>query len=223
MGTQDISTVGPEGGRPETGGPGLGLGFQPTPPPTRNSLKWALLLPLLAVLAGVVTQYPYGGLWIGVIFICGLAATAAILAGGVWHRAGAAVLATAAVFALSLFAGPAFYETYLKQAGEKTVGAVVDTGEKRGLKRGTVLDVCRVVATSGKVWDLSADQNCHGQFEAGQLVVVFEDPLGVLDPWVEARPGERKLDALSLGLTGGLFLVTGGVLFCAGQRRRAGR
>lgn len=89
------------------------------------------------------------------------------------------------------------------------------------MKRSTVLAVCRVVDTSGTVRDLSQQQNCYGQFKVGQEVVLFEDPQGALDPWIEALPGARAPDALGLGITAGLFLTAGSALFYAGQRRRS--
>ncbi|WP_371660423.1 hypothetical protein [Streptomyces sp. NBC_00280] len=185
-----------------------------------NTLKWALLIPVTGVAAGVLGQYPYG-MWAGVVVALGAAAAAAVVAGGVWHRAGAATLASVAALALPFFAGPAFYETYIKQFGERVPAVVTDTGERQGVKRSTVLAVCRVVDTSGTVRDLSQQQNCYGQFKVGQEVVLFEDPQGALDPWIEALPGARAPDALGLGITAGLFLTAGSALFYAGQRRRS--
>ncbi|MBC9726110.1 hypothetical protein [Streptomyces sp. TRM68367] len=152
-----------------------------------------------------------------------VAAAAAIVAGGSWHRAGAATVGAFAVLALPFFAGPAFCETYIKQFGERVHGVVADTGERRGVKRSKVLSVCRVVDTSGAVQDLSEQQNCHGQFKAGQHIILFKDPVGGLDPWVEGLPGERDLDVLALQITAGLLLVSGSALFYARQRRRSER
>ena len=186
---------------------------------TLNSLMWALLVPVVGVAAGAVGQYPYGT-WVGVILTMGVAATAAIVAGGNWHRAGAATLASVAALVLPFFAGPAFYETYMKQFGDRVHAVVADTGVRQGVKKSTELSVCRVVDTSGAVSDLSEQQNCYGQFKSGQHVVLFKDPLGALDPWIEALPGDRTFDALTLEITAGLFVVTGAALFYAGQRRR---
>ncbi|WP_344391570.1 hypothetical protein [Streptomyces vastus] len=193
----------------------------PAPRRTLNSLKWAVLIPVVGVAAGFLTRFPYGGLWIGVVILLGAAAAAAIVAGNSWHRAGAATLAGFSAIALPLFAGPGMYELYMKQVGERVHAAVADTGERRGVKRSTTLSVCRVVDTTGAVKDLSEQQNCHGQFKPGQLIVLFKDPLGVLDPWAEALPGDRSVDPLTLQITAGLFLVTGSSLFYAGQRRRS--
>ncbi|MEU4892960.1 hypothetical protein AB0B12_17290 [Streptomyces sp. NPDC044780] len=188
---------------------------------TPNSLKWAVLIPVVATAAGFLAQYPYGMLWLGVLIVLGAAAAAAIVAGGLWHRAGAATLAAFATMALALFAGPALYELYVKQVGDRVDALVADTGTHTNHK-GTELDVCRVVDTSGTVRDLSEQQNCQGQFRPEQHVVLFVDPLGALDPWVEAT-GERTVDGVGLGITAGLFAVTGSALFYAGQRRRPGR
>ncbi|MFI1356780.1 hypothetical protein ACH4TV_24845 [Streptomyces sp. NPDC020898] len=185
-----------------------------------NTLKWALLIPVTGVAAGVLGQYSYG-MWAGVVVTLAVAATAAVVAGGVWHRAGAATLASVAALALPFFAGPAFYETYIKQLGERVHAVVADTGERRGVKRSTQLAVCRVVDTTGTARDLSQQQNCYGQFEVGQEVVLFRDPQGALGPWIEARPGARTPDVLGLGITAGLFLTAGSALFYAGQRRRS--
>lgn len=188
---------------------------------TLNTLLWAVLIPVVATGAGFLAQYPYGMLWVGVIIVLGTAAAAAIVAGGVWNRAGAATLASFGALALALFAGPNLYEIYVKQLGERVDALVADAGERTNAK-GTKLAVCRVVDTSGEIQDLSEQQNCHGQFKPKQHVILFKDPLGGLDPWVEAGD-DRSLDGVGLGITGGLFAVTGSAMFYAGQRRRSDR
>ncbi|TJZ57045.1 hypothetical protein FCH28_06125 [Streptomyces piniterrae] len=184
-----------------------------------NTLLWTVLIPVVATGAGFLAQYPYGLIWVGVIITLGTAAAAAIVAGGIWNRSGAATIAAFAAMALSLFAGSNLYETYVKQVGERVDALVADTGKRVNLK-GSELAVCRVVDTSGEVQDLSEQQNCHGQFTPRQHVILFKDPLGALDPWVEATD-DRTLDGLGLGITGGLFAVTGAAMFYAGQRRRS--
>ncbi|MEU9879313.1 hypothetical protein [Streptomyces phaeochromogenes] len=214
VGTYEVPSAGQaEGERPVNGA-------APTSRRTLNSLKWALAIPVLGVVAGFLGQYPYG-IWVGVVIAIGVVAAAAIIAGGVWHRAGAATLASVAALALPFFAGPGLYELYVKQVGERVHAVVADTGERQGVKRTTELSVCRVVDTSGIVRDVSEQQNCYGQFKPGQHVILFEDPLGALDPWIEALPGDRTVDPLTLGITTGLFLVTGSALLHAGQRRRS--
>ncbi|MEU1372094.1 hypothetical protein ABZ442_00340 [Streptomyces triculaminicus] len=185
---------------------------------TLNSLLWAVLIPVVATAAGFLAQYPYGMLWAGVVIVLGATAAAAIVAGGMWNRAGAATLASFATLALALFGGPTLYETYVKTFGERVDALVADTGQRVNAK-GTKLDVCRVVDTTGRVQDVSEQQNCHGQFKPKQHVILFNDPLGGLDPWVEAT-GDRTLDPVGPACTGGLFALTGGALFYAGQRRR---
>ncbi|MEU6480711.1 hypothetical protein ABZ858_28300 [Streptomyces sp. NPDC047017] len=199
---------------------GAGGGGERARRPTGSSLVWAVGLPVAGVLAGVVAQYPYG-MWVGVVLGLAVAATTAVVAGGVWHRAWAATFASFAVLALPFFAGPAFYATYAQQAGERVPAVITGTGERQGVKKSAKLSVCRVVEASGAVREVSEQSNCQGQFAAGERVVLFEDPLGALDPWIEAEPGERGVDTVGLGVTAGLFLVAGSALFCAGQRRRS--
>ncbi|MBO0654348.1 hypothetical protein J1792_16665 [Streptomyces triculaminicus] len=187
---------------------------------TLNSLLWAVLIPVVSTAAGFLAQYPYG-LWAGVVIALGATAAAAIVAGGMWNRAGAATLASFATLALALFGGPTLYETYVKTFGERVDALVADTGQRVNAK-GTKLDVCRVVDTTGRAQDVSEQQNCHGQFKPEQHVILFNDPLGGLDPWVEAT-GDRTLDPVGPACTGGLFALTGGALFYAGQRRRTDR
>jgi hypothetical protein len=115
---------------------------------------WAVLIPTVGTAAGLLAQYPYGMLWVGSVIVLGTAGAAAIVAGAVWNRAGAATLASIAVLALPFFAGPALYELYVKQVGERVDALVADTGERPNAK-GTELGVCRVVDTSGEVQDLS--------------------------------------------------------------------
>ncbi|MGA4844624.1 hypothetical protein [Streptomyces sp. G45] len=182
-----------------------------------NSLLWALLVPLLTV-AGTFLGL-YAGVWLSVVVIMGAAATAGIVAGGVWHRAGAALLAVAAVMGLGFFSGPTLHEAYLKRFGDRVDALVVDTAERERV-RGGDRDVCRVVDTSGEVRDLGERHNCYGQFEPRQHVVLFKDPGGGLDPWIEAS-GDRGLDVVSLSWTGGLFAGAVGALAYGGVRRRS--
>ncbi|MFG3202185.1 hypothetical protein [Streptomyces sp. NPDC048192] len=182
-----------------------------------GSLAWAVLLPLATVLSALVGVYLW--MWLGVVLMLAASATVAIVAGGVWNRAGAALLATATTMALGLFAGPTLHEAYVKQFGERVDALVVDTA-KHVNGKGTELWVCRVVDTTGTVQDLADVQNCHGQFRRKQQVILFKDPLGGLKPWIEATD-DRGLDTLSLSATGGLFAVTTATLLHAGTRRRS--
>ncbi|MFI9203099.1 hypothetical protein [Streptomyces sp. NPDC053048] len=182
-----------------------------------GSLLWALLLPLGAVLAGVSGQYPYG-MWLGVPLFLSVVATAAIVVGGLWHRAGAATLACALLFGLPLFAGPAFYDLYTKKAGDTVDGVVAATGTQRNLK-GTELHTCTVVDASGATHRLSQQQNCFGDFEEGQKVVLLKDPAGLLEPYL-VDPSDRAPDTTTLGITGGLAAASVVTLLWAGVRRR---
>lgn len=182
-----------------------------------RTLPWAVGLPVAAVGAGVLAQYPYG-MWIGVLLGLAVAATAPILAGVVWHRSGAASLAVLAALALPFFAGPAVYEVYLKTAGDQ-VDAVVTAAEEVPSPKGSDLSACHAVDEAGKEWDLGQRQNCFGQFEPGQKVVLHQDPLGGLDPWIE--PGRDKaIEPTAPALTVGLFALCCGALFWAGVKRR---
>ncbi|MFF7142046.1 hypothetical protein ACFZB5_12470 [Streptomyces nodosus] len=195
-------------------------GPSPAAPRASTSLLWALAIPLAAVVGAVLAQFPWQ--WFGIVIVVVAGFTAPIVAGAVWNRAGAATLAAVTTFALGLFAGPALVEAYVKQYGEKADVLVVDTAKYRNAGRNAERDVCRVLDTSGKVQDLTEQQNCHGQFEPGQHIVLYKDPLGILKPWADAAD-DRGFDAVSLGATGGLFTVTAATLFYAGTRRRSGR
>ncbi|MCX5147603.1 hypothetical protein OHB36_12600 [Streptomyces sp. NBC_00320] len=188
---------------------------------TANTLFWAALIPTAATVGGFLSQYPYGMLWVGVLIVLAAAATGPIVAGSVWNRAGAATLVGFSLLALGLFAGSNLNETYMKQLGERTGAVVVEAGERVSAK-GDVRHFCRVVDGSGSRAELGDIQNCHGQFTTGQRVVLFEDRLGGLDPWIEATD-DRGVDPLGLGITAGLYALTAAALVYAGQRRRTDR
>lgn len=191
----------------------------PSPTKTVNSLLWALAIPLVAVTGAVLAQFPWS--WIGIVVLVVAGFTAPIVAGGVWNRAGAATFAAVTTFALGLFAGPSLFETYVKQVGEKTDALVADTATYKNA-RNSERTVCRVVDTSGKVRDLTEQQNCQGQFKRGQHIVLYKDPLDVLEPWAEATD-DRAVDVVGLYATAGLFAATTATLFYAGTRRRSDR
>ncbi|OIK28468.1 hypothetical protein [Streptomyces malaysiense] len=172
----------------------------------------------MAVVGAVLAQFPWHWIGIAIVVIAGF--TAPIVAGGAWNRAGAATLAAVTTFALGLFAGPTLYETYVKLYGEKADALVADTAKYENARRNNERNVCRVVDTSGKVQDLSEQQNCHGQFKPGQHIILYKDPLGVLEPWAEATD-DRSFKPVNLSATGGLFAATAATLFYAGMRRRS--
>ncbi|MFI6004620.1 hypothetical protein ACIA98_30145 [Streptomyces sp. NPDC051366] len=190
----------------------------PRPRRTANTLFWAALIPTVATVGGFLSQYPYGMLWVGILIVLAAAAAGPIVAGSVWNRAGAATLVGFSLLALGLFAGSNLNETYMKQLGERTGAVVVEAGERVNHK-GDVRHFCKVVDDSGSRAELGDIQNCHGQFATGRRVVLFEDRLGGLDPWIEATDN-RGVDPLGLGITGGLYALTAAALFYAGQRRR---
>ncbi|MBO2459984.1 hypothetical protein [Actinomadura violacea] len=195
----------------------------PAGPPSRpfwRPLGWALLIPLLFTLGGWLAQYPHGLIVAGVAVALAALAVAATLAGGIWHRPGAAVLLSCAGIALTFFAGPGLYELYMTKAG-KPVQAVVTKVEDRQARRGADM-FCTVVETGGgrTVHHVSEQQNCSGDFEPLQTVTLRTDPAGLLKPRLPDGPGGKGDTALALEIAAGLFLVTGAAMFYAGRRRR---
>ncbi|WP_328926193.1 hypothetical protein OG429_17220 [Streptomyces sp. NBC_00190] len=196
-------------------------GLPPGPARTRNSLLWAALIPVTATFGGFLAQYPYGLLWLGVLLVLAAAGTGAAVAGTGWNRAGVATVVGFGTMALGVFAGPSLYEAYAMRLGERVDAVVIETGERTNFK-GDARSFCRVADPSGTVRELGQQQNCYGEFTRGQHVVLFEDPLGLLDPRVEAT-GDRTLDPLGPGISGGLFLLVGASMFSGGMRRRSDR
>ena len=132
-------------------------------PPARpfwKSLGWGLLVPVSFTAGGFLAQYPHGLVVAGVVVALAALAVAATLAGGVWHRPGAAVVLSCAGLALTFFAGPGLYELYMRTAG-KPVHAVVAHVEKRDARRGADLSCTVVEAGGGRaVHHLTEQQNC---------------------------------------------------------------
>ncbi|WP_031521243.1 hypothetical protein [Streptomyces sp. NRRL F-5123] len=179
-----------------------------------GSALWAVGVPVVTVVFAVGGLYLT--MWFAVVGLLLTATVAGLCAGMGWNRAGAGTLAAVGVMALGLFAGPVAHDTYLKQYGTMTDALVVDTAKEHD---GHGRDVCRVVDASGKVRDLGNTENCYAQFTRGQHVVLFEDPIGNLKPWIEAAH-TRTLDTTGLATTAGLFAATGGLMLYAGLRRR---
>ncbi|GAA2346708.1 hypothetical protein [Streptomyces cuspidosporus] len=181
-----------------------------------NSLVWGLSVPLAFTVAAWLAQLPSVGIYVGVVLALGTFAVAATVAGGVWHRAGAAVLVSCGGFALTLFAGPGLYELYMKTLGEK-VPAVVTKVEERDDKR-----YCTVEEATGghAVHEISQQQNCFDHIKPRQRVTLRQDPMGVLEPRLPDGPDQEGRTGLTLAISAGLFAVTGGSMFYAGQRRR---
>ncbi len=184
-----------------------------------SSLTWAVAVPTLLLCGAGVAQWVT---LLGVVVVLAVVAVATCLVGGVWHRAGAATLVAVAGFALTLFAGPAVYEGYMRTVGEPVDAVVVDVAD---LHREHGADmVCTVSELGGerRTFEVSQMQNCFGQAGKGDRITVREDPLGLLDPWLPYGPEDRDTTGITVATTIGLTLLVGASVFYGGQRRRAG-
>lgn len=183
-----------------------------------NSLLWALLLTGAMLLGAGLGQWL---IWVGVIVMLAAVAFAASLVGGFWHRAGAATLAAAGGFALTLFAGPAMYEVYMKTAGDPVAAVVTEVSDQRK-RRGADLKVCVVqeIGGSREKHEVSQQENCFGQAKVGDRVELRKDPLGLLDPRLPDSPDQRNTTEITVWISAGLALLTAGTIFYGGQRRR---
>jgi hypothetical protein len=190
------------------------------PRPFWRSLGWALLIPVLCTAGGWLAQYPHGIIMAGIVLVLVTLAVAATLAGGFWHRPGAAVVLSCAGLALTFFAGPGLYELYMKQAGTP-VHAVVTKVEKRDNRHGADL-TCTVMETGGghTVHRVTEQQNCSTDFTALQAVTLRTDPAGLLKPRLPGGPDDDDDTALALEIAAGLFIVTAAATFAASMRRR---
>ncbi|MCX4539453.1 hypothetical protein [Streptomyces sp. NBC_01565] len=193
---------------------------RPPIPRTRNvfgSLMWAVLLPGAMILGSALGQWV---IWVGATLMLVAIAVAACLIGGFWHRAGAATLAAACGFALTLFAGPAVYEVYMKTFGEP-VAAVVTEVTDRHNRRGPDM-FCSIEETGAghRTYEVSQQQNCFGQAKVGDRVEIRKDPLGLLDPRLPDSPDQRGTTEITVQITAGLTLLTAATVFYAGLRRR---
>lgn len=182
-----------------------------------GSLLWAVLLPGLLVLGAGIGQWV---MWLGVVVMLATVAVTACLIGGIWHRAGAATLACFSGFALTLFAGPAVYEVYMKSYGDPApavVTEVVDTDSRRGAEM-----FCTVRETGGdrETYEVSQQENCFGQAKEGDRVEIRKDPLGLLDPRLPDSPDDRSTTRITVGIAAGLTSLTAATTFYGGQRRR---
>ncbi|WP_460355096.1 hypothetical protein [Actinoallomurus acanthiterrae] len=177
-----------------------------------SSLMWACAVPVLFVLGAWLAQYPHGLIVVGVIVALATWAVAAILAGGVWHRAGAAVVVSCSGLALTLFAGPGLYELYMKALGTPA-HATVTKVEDRHNRRGTDM-YCTVVEPTGERHTVSEQENCDDHFTSPQRVTLRKDPLGLLDPRLPDGPGHPPL-SVTVQIAAGLFVLTGATMFYA--------
>ncbi|WP_030864467.1 hypothetical protein [Streptomyces sp. NRRL S-37] len=182
-----------------------------------NSVLWAFALTVALLFSAAVNPW---SVWLGVVIMLAAVAVAGCLVGGIWHRAGAAVLVCCAGFALPLFAGSAMYDGYMRTVGEPVdavVTGVVDRDQRRGPD---MFCTVRELGGERRTYEVSQRENCFGQAEPGDRVVVREDPLGLLDPRLPDGPGQGSTAGITLASTAGLtLLVAGGVLY-GGLRRR---
>lgn len=184
-----------------------------------SSLAWALAVPAALTFTGWLAQYPYGMIVVAVILALAVVAIVVIVAGSVWHRAGAATVAAVGGFALVLFAGSGLYQLYMETLG-RPVPAVVTKVEDHHNPHGADM-FCTVAETAGDhaVHEISEQENCHGQFKPLQHVTLRADPLGLLDPRLPSSPGETTVTT-TLMISIGLFALTGAAMGYAGLRRR---
>ncbi|WP_424891638.1 hypothetical protein [Streptomyces sp. XH2] len=184
-----------------------------------GSLIWALGLTALLIFGSGLAQWV---VWIGVIVMMAGIAVTACLVGGVWHRAGAATLASVGGFALMLFAGPAMYEVYMKTVGEPVPAVVTEVTDRHARKGASMF--CTVEETGGghQQHSVSEQQNCFGQAEEGDRVEIRKDPLGLLEPRLPDGPDQQDSTRIAVYATAGLALLTAATVFYGGQRRRAG-
>jgi hypothetical protein len=190
--------------------------------PLANSLKWALIVPVLLTCSGWVAQYPYGLIAVGVIIAVGTVFLCIAVVGSLWERPGAAVMAAVTGIALPLFAGPGLYIVYMEALGRR-VPAVVAKVEDRNADRGASW-FCTVVETIGEhtVHHISQQENCFGQIKPFQKVTLRKDPLGLLDPRLPDRPGENDVRTAVLTSTA-LFMANAASILYGGLRRRSAK
>ncbi|MEU6257889.1 hypothetical protein [Streptomyces sp. NPDC047043] len=182
-----------------------------------NSLVWAVLLPGSVIVGAVLGQWLT---WVGVILMMAAVAVSACLIGGFWHRAGAATLASAAGFALMLFAGPAAYEVYMKTVGEPVDAVVTQVTDRHNRRGPDMYCTVREVGGAHRTYEVSQQENCFGQAETGDHVEIRKDPLGLLDPRLPDSPDQQNTTELTVGITAGLTLVMAAATFYGGRRRR---
>ncbi|MEV5379857.1 hypothetical protein AB0L26_28420 [Streptomyces nondiastaticus] len=217
MGGREATTVVP-------GGTVKGPAYRPPAPVSGarkalGSLLWAVGLTALLLFGAGLAQWV---LLLGVVVMMAGVAVTACLIGGVWHRAGAATLASVGGFALMLFAGPAMYEVYMKTVGEPVPAVVTEVTDRHARKGASMF--CTVEETGGghEKHSVSEQQNCFGQAREGDRVEIRKDPLGLLDPRLPDGPDQQDSTRIAVYASAGLGLLTAATIFYGGQRRRAG-
>jgi hypothetical protein len=197
-------------------------GEQLPPAPRRHlpgSLAWALAVPSASALAGWLAQYPYGMIFVGVGVALATLSVAAIVAGHAWHRAGAATIAAFGGLALVFFAGPALYQLYMETLGTP-VPAMVTKVENRHNRHGADL-FCTVAETTGDhaAHEISEQENPQRPVHApGARDPAHRSPrvAGPAPPPEAGRHGSQT----TVGISVGLFVLTGAAMGYAGLRRR---
>lgn len=196
--------------------------YQPHPQPSGskrglNSLVRAVLLPGSVIVGSVLGQWLT---WVGVILMMAAIAVAACLIGGFWHRAGAATLASATGFGLMLFAGPAVYEVYMKTVGEPVDAVVTQVADRHNRRGPDMYCTVREIGGSHRTYEVSQQENCFGQAEAGDHVEIRKDPLGLLDPRLPDSPDQRNTTEITVAITVALTLLMAASTFFGSLRRR---
>jgi hypothetical protein len=186
---------------------------------TVNSLKWAVLLPVLMFVAGAVTLW---SLILGVFFSLAVLAVATVLLGSTWGRPWAAVVGALSIGGVMLFAGQATYDLYLAGLGEPVSAVVVQVVDEDN-RRGNDL-VCTVAELGGehKTHELTQRENCWEQYKAGDQVEILKDPLGIVEPRLPDTHEQQNDHRISYQITIGLTLLTALTVFVAGRRRKVG-
>ncbi|MFF5537146.1 hypothetical protein ACFY71_32570 [Streptomyces cinerochromogenes] len=182
-----------------------------------NSSGWAVAVPVLLLFGAGVAQWVT---LLGVVVVLAVLAVATCLVGGVWHRAGAATLVAVSGFALTLFAGPAVYEGYMRTVGEPVDAVVVDVVDLHRKHGADMMCTVRELGGERRTFEVSQMQNCFGQAGKGDRITVREDPLGLLDPWLPHGPDDQDTSEITAATTAGLTVVVGASVFYGGQRRR---
>lgn len=181
-----------------------------------DSVLWALGTAALLTIAATLSQIRTWGLWAGVVLTLATAGIAAIRVGGVWHRAGAATLTAVFGGAAVLFAGPAAYEVYMQSVGEPARASVADIYDVEGEIR-----ECTVVELGGDKATHVLDQrsNCFDHIRRGEVVTLYQDPLGALPPRLEDPPDGIGVTT-TVTIAAALLVAAGGSVLYGGLRRR---
>ncbi|MER7968380.1 hypothetical protein ABTX35_05075 [Streptomyces sp. NPDC096080] len=186
----------------------------PRPRRTRGSLLWAVGLTAAMVVGAGIAQWVT---WLGAVLSLASVAVTACLVGGVWHRAGAAAVASVTGSGLVLFAGPALYEVYMRSAGEPVPAVVTSVAERPGAGR------CALRELDGghRAYEVAQQGNCFGRARAGDRVEIRVDPLGLLEPRLPDATDQPSTTDATAAVAACLALTTAAAVLHGGRRRRA--